>query len=152
MINRTKVVTRLAFIEDACKEMRNLGSAEKEEFLKDKTKVAAVESYLRRSLEALFDIGRHILVHEGWRDYSMEYKSIARGLVEKKIVSDDAKTKLMQMAGYRNRMVHFYDEVTPEELYQIVHEDLKDIEKIIQEIKEYILRKEEDTSGKLPQS
>ena len=106
MINRTKVVTRLAFIEDACKEMRNLGSAEKEEFLKDKTKVAAVESYLRRSLEALFDIGRHILVHEGWRDYSMEYKSIARGLVEKKIVSDDVKTKLMQMAGYRNRMVH----------------------------------------------
>ena len=82
----------------------------------------------------------------------MEYKSIARGLVEKKIVSDDVKTKLMQMAGYRNRMVHFYDEVTPEELYQIVHEDLKDIEKIIQEIKEYILRKEEDTSGKLPQS
>lgn len=32
------------------------------------------------------------------------------------------------MAGYRNRMVHFYDEVTPEELYQIVQDDIKDIE------------------------
>lgn len=40
MINKTKVVTKLAFIEDACKEMRKLGVTEKEEFLKDKTKVA----------------------------------------------------------------------------------------------------------------
>lgn len=146
MINKTKVVTRLAFIEDACKEMRKLGVAEKEEFLKDKTKVAAVESYLRRSLEALFDTGRHILVHEGWRDYSMEYKSIARGLTEKEIVSDGYKTKLIQMAGYRNRMVHFYDEVTPEELYQTVQDDIKDIEEIVHEIKEFILRKEEGKS------
>ena len=58
MVNKSRVVSRLAFIEDALKEMIALGSIEKEVFLKDKTKVAATESFLRRSLEASFDVGR----------------------------------------------------------------------------------------------
>lgn len=141
MVNKSMVVSRLAFIEDALKEMRNLGSMQREEFLKDKTKVAAVESYLRRSLEALFDVGRYILVHEGWHEYSMEYKSIASGMVEKNIVQDNLLGKLQQMAGYRNRLVNFYHEVTPNELYQIVREDINDIEEIVKKIKEYITNK-----------
>jgi uncharacterized protein YutE (UPF0331/DUF86 family) len=34
------------------------------------------------------------------------------------------------LAGYRNRLVHFYQEVTPEELYQICKEELGDVERI----------------------
>jgi uncharacterized protein YutE (UPF0331/DUF86 family) len=139
MVNKSMVVSRLAFIEDALKEMNTLGSIEKEGFLRDKTKVAAVESYLRRSLEALFDVGRHVLVHSGWHEYSMEYKSIAKGMVEKRIVSECLQDKLQQIAGYRNRLVHFYHEITPKELYQIIQEDIGDIGEIVKEIKEYIV-------------
>ena len=99
MVNKSMVVDRLAFIEDALKEMRALCLKEKENFLEDKTSVAAVESYLRRSLEALFDIGRHILVHEGWHDYSMEYKSIANGIVEKRVVSKTATQQSVHLTG-----------------------------------------------------
>ena len=141
MVNKSMITSRLAFIEDALNEMRDLGSTQKEEFLKDKTRVAAVESYLRRSLEALFDVGRHILVHEGWHEYSMEYKSIASGMVRKKIVHENLEEKLQQMAGYRNRMVHFYHEITPEELYQIVREEREDIKEVVNKIKEYIVNK-----------
>jgi uncharacterized protein YutE (UPF0331/DUF86 family) len=42
------------------------------------------------------------------------------------------------MAGYRNRMVHFYREVTPEELYQIVANNLKDIESFNSEIAAFV--------------
>ena len=48
MINKSMVVKRLAFIEDALKEMKALGLKGKKNFLSDKTSVAAVESYLRR--------------------------------------------------------------------------------------------------------
>jgi uncharacterized protein YutE (UPF0331/DUF86 family) len=34
------------------------------------------------------------------------------------------------MAGYRNRLVHFYDEVSVEELYEICTEGLDDIERV----------------------
>jgi uncharacterized protein YutE (UPF0331/DUF86 family) len=34
------------------------------------------------------------------------------------------------MAGYRNRMVHFYHEITPDELFNICATQLGDIERI----------------------
>lgn len=43
------------------------------------------------------------------------------------------------MAGYRNRLVHFYHEVTFEELFQIIQEDIGDIGEVVKEIKEYIV-------------
>lgn len=30
------------------------------------------------------------------------------------------------MAGYRNRMVHFYGEITEQEIYNIIQEELED--------------------------
>jgi len=42
------------------------------------------------------------------------------------------------MAGYRNRLIHFYDEVTPEELYEILQDDLKDIETFAKALKDLV--------------
>lgn len=44
------------------------------------------------------------------------------------------------MAGYRNRLVHLYSEVTDEELYNILIKDLKDIRNVIIQIRNYIAR------------
>ena len=40
-----------------------------------------------------------------------------------------ADNALLEMAGYRNRLVHFYFEVSPEELYQILQNNLDDVER-----------------------
>ena len=98
----------------------------------------AAESFLRRSLEAIFDIGRHILAKTGHIDLATEYKSIAKGLVTKGIVDDGLGHKLLQMAGYRNRMVHLYSVITNEELYEIINNDLNDIYDFVKSIKKYL--------------
>jgi Protein of unknown function DUF86. len=90
-------------------------------------------------LEAIFDIGRHILAKTGNIDLSTEYKAIAKGLGEKGFVSSETSKNLVEMAGYRNRMVHLYNMVSEEELYSIITSELKDIEKFITEIKKNIL-------------
>jgi len=138
LVNRSIVISRLAFIEEAVAQLKKLGAESREVFLHDKLRIGAAESYLRRSLEAIFDIGRHILVHTGWQDFSMEYKSIARGLVEKEIVTSTLDKKLIQMAGYRNRLVHFYHQVTAEELYDIMQKDLDDVQRFVDDIKKYL--------------
>jgi len=33
----------------------------------------------------------------------------------------------VEMAGYRNRLTHHYDEVTPAELFEVVSHDLGDL-------------------------
>jgi len=42
------------------------------------------------------------------------------------------------LAGYRNRMVHFYDEVTTDELYNICHDQLNDVERILAAILKWV--------------
>jgi uncharacterized protein YutE (UPF0331/DUF86 family) len=42
------------------------------------------------------------------------------------------------MAGYRNRMVHFYREITPQELFLIMKEHHKDLERFVKEIGSFI--------------
>jgi uncharacterized protein YutE (UPF0331/DUF86 family) len=56
------------------------------------------------------------------------YRELAITLAERNIVDDHfGKNILTKMAGYRNRMVHFYDEITQEEMYTIIQERLSDI-------------------------
>ena len=45
---------------------------------------------------------------------------------------------LATLAGYRNRMVHFYHEVTFEELYEICRSELGDLLKIRNALLEWI--------------
>jgi uncharacterized protein YutE (UPF0331/DUF86 family) len=39
------------------------------------------------------------------------------------------------MAGYRNRLTHHYDEVTPSELYAVITRHLDDVEAIAVELR-----------------
>jgi len=93
--------------------------------------------YLRRSLEAIFDIGRHILAKTpGFK--GIEYKIIAKELGRRGVVTEEVSDVLFTMAGYRNRMVHFYREVTPQELHLIIRDNLKDIKQFIREMGSFI--------------
>lgn len=138
MLNKQFIKERLVLIKSYTEELKNLSKLDKETFTKNKVYSAAAESFLRRALEAIFDIGRHILAKKGYIDLSKEYKSIASGLSKIGAVDDELSAKLIQMAGYRNRLVHMYHTVTEDELYEIITEDLKDIDKFIKSIKKLL--------------
>ena len=93
------------------------------------------QAYLRQALEGVFHIGSHILARiPGGR--ASEYKEIAEKLGQNGIVDKDfSKTKLVKMAGYRNRLTHFYSEITPEELFDIINNDLNDVLTFLEYIK-----------------
>lgn len=126
---RAEIVTeKVAFVRRMVEAIRRLPLSGYADFAADPRNAAAGESYLRRSLEALFDLGRHILA-KSFAKAPAEYKEIAAGLVAEGVISEQDGRKLKEMAGYRNRMVHFYDEIGQDELYRILHDDLSDIER-----------------------
>lgn len=59
MIDRLLLKQRLSMIAEYCRELELLKELPKEEFLEGRNSAAA-ESFLRRSLEAVFDIGRNV--------------------------------------------------------------------------------------------
>ncbi len=129
---------RIDVIRVALSRLKELSGLSREEFLEDYKNPATAETYIRHCLEAIFDIGRHILAKTGKIRLTHEYKNIAKGLGESGVISDALMYKLMEMAGYRNRIVHLYHEITDEELYEILRNDLKDIEQFLKEIGESI--------------
>lgn len=131
------VISRLRVDKKFLLEIKELSHMPKIEFLSDKRNPAAAESYLRRALEAIFDICRHILA-KGYGLKDLEYKEIARQFGDKIIADRDYTRTLIKMAGYRNRMVHLYHEVSAEEIYEIIKNHLPDIERFLREIIKFL--------------
>ncbi|MDW7761599.1 MAG: DUF86 domain-containing protein [Acidobacteriota bacterium] len=128
-ISEAVVSRRIEWVKEMLAAIEELPLRTKKDFLRDRHHAAAAESYLRRALEALFDIGRHILSKK-FASPVTEYKEIAQGLLEKKVLTPKEAELLRDMAGYRNRMVHFYHEIGPQELYEICRDHLKDVRKV----------------------
>lgn len=79
MLNKRMIMQRLALIKEYINRLKRLAHIPEQEFIGSDS-CAAAESYLRRTLEAMFDIGRHIVAKGGLVELAQEYKSIAKGL------------------------------------------------------------------------
>jgi uncharacterized protein YutE (UPF0331/DUF86 family) len=136
-LSRRVIADRLEWIERMLAALRTLPLESEQAFFADPHNVAAAESYLRRALEALLDLGRHILA-KGFGEGVSEYKEIARGLHRQDVLDDAAAELLETMAGYRNRMVHFYHEIAAQELYQICAHRLEDVAYVTREVRRWV--------------
>lgn len=136
-INREVLESKLKEVRDDLLKLEDFKKMSLEEY-KSGHNFAASEHYLRRALEAILEIGTHILSRLPGAKPRI-HKDIPRLLGEYKVVPKDfAEGKLIQMTGYRNRLIHFYKEITEEELYNIIQNDLPDLEKFCQHIVGYI--------------
>ena len=113
--NRVRAVRRMVV------QLQALAVPSLEEFSAEFRNPAAAESLLRRAIEALLvDVARQLLAR-GHGIGTLEYRGIARVAAEKGLVADpDLRERFLQIAGFRNRLTHFYEELTPEELHAIL--------------------------------
>ena len=125
---------RLRMARACVDDLRRIPVATLDEFRADWRNPAAADSLLRRAIEALFDAARHLLA-KGFGQGALEYRQVARLAAEKGLVADKRlQARMLDIAGYRNRLSHFYDEVTPEEHFGITRNDLTDLEALAAEL------------------
>jgi len=125
-LNKEVLQTRISYIEDSVGSLERFKGIQFLEFHSNPDNFRIAFYDLHRALEAVMDIGTHILSRiPGARPSS--YKDIPRLLEKHKIIPEEFTTnQLTKMAGYRNRMVHFYGEITEQEIYNIIQEELED--------------------------
>lgn len=136
-ISKRVVSDRLAWIRKMVGEIRSLPLDDREKFFADRRNVWTAESCLRRALEALLDLGRHILA-KGFGLGVSEYKEIAELSQAHSLLSPQDAELLRVLAGYRNRLVHFYHEVEPDELYVVSARHLADVEHLAQAFEDWL--------------
>ncbi len=129
------IIKRINGIQQEIVELKKLGAYSLEEFKTGPYQSKLAQYHLHRALEGVFNISTHILSRLPGGQ-TTTYQEIARkmgelGIVERKF----AEERLVLMARYRNRLVHFYAEVTEEELYNIIHKNLDDFDIFLSAIK-----------------
>lgn len=139
-INRETILNRITIIENSLRKLENLKSLSPGTFVQG-DKFAIAEHYLRYALEASFDICAHVLSRiPGAR--VEEYKQMAVEMGKQKIVPTEfAEGTLYKMAGYRNRLTHFYFEITPKEMHEIIQNNLRDFQIFLGHIKKLLKKR-----------
>jgi len=138
-INQRVIIQRASWIKEMLESLRDLPIQNLEDFIQSRHNAAAAESYLRRALEALFDLGRHILAKRFAQPVT-GYKEIALGLIKNNVLPKKEGDLMRKVAGYRNRMVHYYQEITPEELQDICAHHLNELELLMNNLLEWVKR------------
>lgn len=129
-LSRKVITERSDWVREMVERIRRLPLGSQEEFLADPLASDAAESCIRRALEALLDLGRHILA-KGFGDAPAEYRQVAERLGKRGVLHSDESELFSRMARYRNRLVHFYDRVSEGELYELCSHHLTDLESVL---------------------
>ena len=137
-LEKETILVRLDGIEGELVELRRLAKIPPGQFAGgDPFKLA--QYHLHRALEGVFHITAHVLSRLPGGSGGGSYKEMACLLGEKGIVDPGfANSELRQMAGYRNRLVHFYAQITPAELHGILNKNLDDIEVFLKAVKKVL--------------
>ena len=136
MIEQDLLRKKLNFLIDYIKDLRERKKVALEKYQKDKSHQRIIERTLHLAIERCLDIGNHIISSEAYREPN-DNRDIFMVLYENKIVPGDLLSRLQEMAGFRNLLVHDYTEIDPKRVYENWQNGLKDLEafgKIIAEL------------------
>lgn len=133
-VDKKILLERTEIIQKSVKKLQGLQKLSMAEFL-DGENFAIAEHYLRYALESTFDICAHILARIPGAQAD-EYKKMAVAMATHKILPKHYAVEILQkMAGYRNRLTHFYFEITPKEMRHIIQYQLSDFQIFLKYIK-----------------
>ena len=135
MVNRTKVERQLQLINEYLDFLQEIRSLSEEEFALSRKDFHSAERCLQLAIECLINIGNHIISDQGWRA-PKDYADIFKVLAENNIITVDVVT-LKQMVQFRNRLVHMYCDIEPKVLWQIIQDELGDIERCARNLAKY---------------
>ena len=128
MVSIEKITQKFVQLNEFLSIIDDIKNTPIKTFLKDKILVGSAKYYLQVSIECCLDVTNHIIASEGFRapkDYGDSFKVIE----EENIIPADFSAKLIQMAKFRNRLVHLYSQIDDAYVHAFINKDVKDIKK-----------------------
>ncbi len=139
MVNEDIVLRLLNNIEGYISDLRGADDITHNKYIVDVRMQRFVERTLQIAVEACLDVAHHIISDEGWREPS-SYADAFVVLAENSVISDaDAKTYRL-MAQFRNKIVHYYEKVDPEQVFAVFVGHLDDFDGYVECVRGWIRR------------
>ncbi|WP_207712664.1 MULTISPECIES: type VII toxin-antitoxin system HepT family RNase toxin [Desulfofundulus] len=147
-LDRERIMAKISYIREQVASINELlNSKKKEDILMDPWLVKGLKYSLQTAVEAMIDLAYHIAAKR-FGHAPGDARDAMRVLFEGGLITRDRLMIYSAMIGFRNRVVHGYQEVSAEKVYAIARKELGDFEKFIREIGAVL--EEEDREQMLP--
>jgi hypothetical protein len=137
MIEERVVNERLAYIDTMLTRLKSRRSLSLVEFQADEDRRDATLYELQTCIEAMTDIGNHLIAAVGLRK-PKDRGEIMLILAEEGIIDEPLARRLVEAVAMRNVLVHGYLDLVMDMVYQTVQENLGDIEAFCRDIVRYM--------------
>ena len=127
MVRPEVIRKRLNKLDEYLSILYNLRKYSFDDFTSDPERYGSAERFLHLSIEAILDMGNHVIADLGLGIVNW-YSDIPAILEKNGYIDSDMEKELLQMIGFRNTLVHDYLEIDRRIVYDILQNHLKDIE------------------------
>ena len=130
-MNPDVVHKHLRLLERYLKKLKRIRDhTDLKKFLSDDDQQDIVERNFQLAVESVLDIGQHFIATSGWEVID-DYADIFTVLQKHKVISANLATRVEKMAGFRNILVHEYADLNHSRVFEILQNDLKDLEELV---------------------
>ncbi len=129
-INIERIKQFIGEVKESLRILRGYIPKGKEQILKDSTILASIKYHLIVAIQGCIDICNHIVAKKGGRA-PQDYGDCFRLMAELGILEESISNQLVQMAKFRNLLIHLYWEVDNERVYKILMTNLDDVDRFL---------------------
>ena len=128
MVSQSVIRRKISQIEEHIRRIRSIPPKSLEEFRKDTINQDVFLFNITQAVQNCIDIATHIVSDEGWGMPGTQRESFEI-LREKGVISDELFDRLVVMAGFRNRIIHEYEKINIDIVFNVWQKELADIER-----------------------
>src|SRR3989344_5844176 len=136
-LDKEALQSKIARIRRNLRELKRLGKLPYKKYIQEDYHTAVAERLLHISIEAMLDIGSHIIAEEGLGE-PLEYRNVFSILVKAKILPKNKEEDFVNLTGLRNRIVHLYDTIDHKRIHSFFQHNLNDFEIFIKKVTQYL--------------
>lgn len=125
-MKKEDIQTKIDVIFDGLEKLKFFKAMAYEEFISDFRNINASLYILQTSIQALLDIGSYIIASLGLKTPNTNAE-IIRILKDAGYFPEDKVETYIKMSQFRNRIVHLYNHIDTETLYDILVNEMDDI-------------------------
>lgn len=132
-----KVLEKLQKLDEYLRYLKDIQKTNKNSFLADYHFFGLAERFLQLSIEILLDVGKMIITVKNLKKPE-DNQDLFSVLHDSDVISESLTAKLVGVANFRNILVHDYEKIDREIVYEKLQNNLDDFENFKKEIIRYI--------------
>lgn len=129
MVRSEVIRRRLKQLDKYLQILQSMQSYSWKEFRGDTEHYGATERFLHLATKAINDMVSHVVAEEQWGTVD-QYSDLSRLFASEGYIDDAQRDQWIRMIGFRNVLVHDYRDVDRKIVYDVLQENLDDLDQL----------------------